>query len=60
MKPAIKLALLGVFAALGLAFITIYEKGHGTVVPAILAGVFALAAIWAGCGVLDTYKGDKR
>lgn len=59
MKPAIKLALLGVFAALGLAFITIYEKGHGAV-PAILAGVFALAAIWAGCGVLDTYKGDKR
>ena len=59
MKPAMKFALLGVFMALSVGCLVVYEVSHSTP-PATLAGIFALAAIWAGCGVLDTYKGDKR
>lgn len=54
-----KLALLGLFAALSLVFLAAYEITHNSI-PAILAGVLALGAIWAGCGVLDTYRGEKR
>lgn len=59
MKPAMKFALLGVFMALALGCLAVFEVGRSAP-PAILAGVFALVAIWAGCGVLDTYKGGKR
>jgi hypothetical protein len=54
-----KLALLGLLAALSLACLAAYEISHNPI-PAVLAGVLALGAIWAGCGVLDTYKGEKR
>ena len=54
-----KFALFGLFFALSVAFLAAYEMSHN-VIPAILAGVLALGAIWTGCGVLDTYKGDKR
>lgn len=54
-----RLALLGLLAALSLACLAAYETTHAAA-PAVAAGVLALAAIWAGCGVLDTYKGGKR
>jgi hypothetical protein len=54
-----KLALTGLFAFLSLAFLAAYEMSRNPV-PAVIAGALALAAIWAGGRVFDTYKGDKR
>lgn len=54
-----KLALLGLLVALSFACLAAYEITRSAI-PAVLAGVLALGAIWAGCGVLDTYRGEKR